>query len=163
MCLCVFMYFMSCILYCDVSGRLFLSLLINWLIDWLKLTIVEPVRYQSSLAGTRQVLRSGAHGAQQYAPAGCATRYPLSVKNPASWNISFSQGLLRNTIVDASCIQIKPRGELRGGGYGRQINDTTPHYITNKRITNNKILSSKSPLSLPPGLWDIYLILVTLV
>jgi len=37
MCLCVFrpIYFMSCILYCDVSGRLVLSLLINWLIDWL--------------------------------------------------------------------------------------------------------------------------------
>jgi len=27
MCLCVFIYFMSCILYCDVSGRLVLSLL----------------------------------------------------------------------------------------------------------------------------------------
>jgi len=34
MCLCVFIYFMSCILYCDVSGRLVFSLLINWLIDW---------------------------------------------------------------------------------------------------------------------------------
>jgi len=32
MCLCVFIYFMSCILYCDVSGRLVLSLL-NKLID----------------------------------------------------------------------------------------------------------------------------------
>jgi len=33
MCLCVFIYFMSCILYCDVSGRLVLSLLINRSID----------------------------------------------------------------------------------------------------------------------------------
>jgi len=31
--ICVFIYFMSCILYCDVIGRLVLWLLINWLID----------------------------------------------------------------------------------------------------------------------------------
>jgi len=50
---------------------------------------------------------------------------------------------LRNTLVDASCIQIKPRGGTQGG-FGRQLYDTTLHYITNKRITNNKLLSSKS-------------------
>jgi len=36
------------------------------------------------------------------------------------------QGLLRNTIVDASCIQIKPEEKSRG--FGRQLCDTTPHY-----------------------------------
>jgi len=47
------------------------------------------------------------------------------------------------------------QGEIRGG-FGRQLYDTTPHYMTSKRITNNKVLSSKSPLSFPPGLWDIF-------
>jgi len=35
------MYFMSCILYCDVRCRLVLSLLINWLIDWLNRSRAE--------------------------------------------------------------------------------------------------------------------------
>jgi len=34
MCICVF-YILCCVFYCDVSGRLVLLLLINWLIDWL--------------------------------------------------------------------------------------------------------------------------------
>jgi len=49
------------------------------------------------------------------------------------------------------------KGKLVRGGFGRQLYDTTSHYITNKRITNNKLLSSKSPLSFPPGLWDIFM------
>jgi len=31
------------------------------------------------------------------------------------------------------------------GEFGRQLYDTTPHYMTSKRITNDKLLSSKSP------------------
>ena len=41
-----------------------------------------------------------------------------------------------------------PGGNLRGE-FGRQLYDTTPHYMTSKRITNDKLLSSKSPLSFP--------------
>jgi len=53
------------------------------------------------------------------------------------------QGLLRNTVVDASCIQIKP-----GGNSGGDLEDhcimtlhATPHYMTRELITNNKLLS----------------------
>jgi len=69
-----------------------------------------------------------------------ATEYPL-----VKFERNLSQGLLRNAMVDASCTQIKPRGKLGGAGFGRQLYDSTPHYITNKRITNNKLLSSESP------------------
>ena len=45
-------------------------------------------------------------------------------------------------------------GNLRGGGFGRQLYDTTPHYMTSKRITNNKLLF---PPEFPPGLRDIFM------
>ena len=48
------------------------------------------------------------------------------------------------------------RGGISGGEFGRQQYHTTPHYMTSKRITNNKLLSSKSPW-VPPGLWDIFM------
>jgi len=35
------------------------------------------------------------------------------------------------------------------GEFGRQLYDTTPHYITHYRITNNKLLSYKSPWVTP--------------
>jgi len=54
-------------------------------------------------------------------------------------------------MVDASRTQIKPRDETQGEEFGRQLYDTTPHYIhvTNKRTTNNKLLSSRSPRVFP--------------
>ena len=57
-------------------------------------------------------------------------------------------GFLRNTMADASCVQIKPAGNLRGD---LELYDTTPHYTTSKKITNNKLLSSKSH-RVPPWL-----------
>ena len=59
------------------------------------------------------------------------------------------QCLLRNTMVDASCIQIKPGRETQGIIW----KTTTPHYITKKRITNNKLQSFKSPLRLSSPLY----------
>jgi len=57
------------------------------------------------------------------------------VQNLNKWFIFFSenQGLLRNTIVDTSCIQIKP-GERKGD---LEENYVTLHHtiVNNKRIT----------------------------
>jgi len=49
----------------------------------------------------------------------------LTLKLPGTPSCSWLQGLLRNTVMDASCIQIKPReGKLRGREFG------IPHHTT---------------------------------
>ena len=83
---------------------------------------------------------------------GVPRRRPHRLSGPAT--LPVPQGLLRYTMVDASCIQIKPGGSPGGNlefGRGRQLYyDSTPEYMTNKRTTNNKLLSVKSHLSPPP-------------
>jgi len=59
-------------------------------------------------------------------------------------------------MVDASCIKIK-LGGTRGGGDLEDNGMTLHHTMTSKRITNNKLSSTKSPTLIPPGLWDIFM------
>jgi len=58
---------------------------------------------------------------------------------------SGKQGLLRNTMVDASCIQIKPRGNPRG-----ILKSTVWHYTGHCTIWPNKTIASNKLLSFKP-------------
>jgi len=69
------------------------------------------------------------------------------------------QSFLRNTLGRCKLHPYQARGKLRERGFEKQLYDAacTTLYMTDKRVANNKLLSSKSLLIFPYGLWDIFM------